>query len=36
MKAWMRILTVTFTSEKLKKKITFGENYLQGKDSERK
>lgn len=32
MKAWMRILTVSFTSAKLKKKITFGENYLQGKN----
>lgn len=28
MKAWMRILTVTFTSSKLKKKLVFGENYL--------
>lgn len=32
MKAWMRVLTVSFTSSKLKKKFVFGENYLQGKD----
>lgn len=31
-KAWMRILTVTFTSNKLKKKLVFGENYLQNKE----
>lgn len=32
MKAWMRILTVSFTSSKLKKKLVFGENYLNGRD----
>lgn len=31
MKAWMRILTITFTSTKFKKKITFGENYKSDK-----
>lgn len=31
-KAWMRILTVSFTSKKLKNKLVFGENYLNGKE----
>lgn len=31
MKAWMRILTVTFTSKSLKKSMIFGENYKQDK-----
>ena len=32
MKAWLRILTINFTSTKLKKKITFGENYKNNKE----
>lgn len=32
MYAWMRILSVTFTSTKYKNKLVFGENYLDGKD----
>ena len=32
MKAWMRLLSITFTSRLLKKSITFGNNRLQGKD----
>lgn len=32
MEAWKRILTVKLTSLKLKKSITFGEEYLQGRD----
>lgn len=32
MEAWMRVLTVTLTSTKLKKQFTFGANYTKGKD----
>lgn len=32
MKAWMRVLSVTFTSKKFKNKLIFGENYLEGKE----
>lgn len=32
MKLWMRALSVVLTSRKLKKSMTFGMNYLQGKD----
>lgn len=30
--AWMRVLTVTFTSQTLKKQLVFGENYLKNED----
>ena len=32
MRAWMRQLTVTFTSQLFKKSMTFGNNRLNGKD----